>query len=116
MKQPKKKPGLVPDSPPPGEPPPAVVKKKTPAEVSTKPKKMKVLRRKKKRASGGNARVVSAVVNVATKGLRPLRGEEAVQLRDFVGRALAVVTEKAKQIVVAGDASERLVAILTKPV
>lgn len=107
----KKKPGLVPDEPPPGEPPPAKVKKA--AKVAEPPPRKK--RVVKKRKAGGSNRVVSAIANVATKGLRPMRDEESKQLRDFIGRVVSVVSEKAKQIVVAGDASERLLSILTKP-
>lgn len=108
----KKKPGLVPDEPPPGEPPPAKVKKA--AKVAEPPPRKKRVVTKKRKASGSN-RVVSAIANVATKGLRPMRDEESKQLRDFIGRVVSVVSEKAKQIVVAGDASERLLSILTKP-
>lgn len=107
----KKKPGLVPDEPPPGEPPPAKVKKT--AKVAEPPPRKK--RGVKKRKASGSNRVVSAIANVATKGLRPMRDEESKQLRDFIGRVVSVVSEKAKQIVVAGDASERLLSILTKP-
>ena len=109
----KKKPGLVPDEPPPGEPPPAKVKVKAKAMVTREVPRKRIV--KKKRKASGSNRVVSAIANVATKGLRPMRDEESKQLRDFIGRVVSVVSEKAKQIVVAGDASERLLSILTKP-